>query len=396
MLGRVAILNKIRQVNKSTIWNINTFNFFLYGSIGILLSFFPVYFQSIGLNAVFIGLIMAGGPFISIFANPFWAYWSDRLQNIKRIMIIMLFGNIVFVQFVFQLHSITLLVIVMFIFFFFQTPMFSQSNSLILNTIEGTSHKFGSFRLWGSVGWSVMVMAAGPVIAKVGIENLWIIYTLILLIAIGSTIRLPRGKVDGVVKLQKGDYTKLFGNNTFITFILLGILISVPNSINQTFSALYLIDLGGSAVHIGWSAFIMAVFEIPVFLLLDRFLKRNTSTMLRMIIIVSILFVLRWLLMTLAVNPVQVVMIQVLHSLTFGGYYYIGTTLTAQLVPIQLRTSGQALFALTWGGISGLIAGVFGGYMYDTLGPSTMYRITTVVALIGTLGFIFLYNAAKK
>src|SRR5690625_1917796 len=118
--------------------------------------------------------------------------------------------------------------------------------------------------------------------------------------------------------------------------------------------------------------------------------------MLRMIIIISFLFVLRRLLMSLAVNPTQVVLIQILHSLTFGGYYYIGTTLTAQLIPVQLRASGQAIFALTWGGVSGLIAGASGGFMYDALGPSKMYGVTCIVALFGTLGFIFLYKVAKK
>src|SRR5690625_3445219 len=158
VLERISNLQKINQIKKSTIWNINKFNFFLYESIWILLSFFPVYFQSIGLNAVLIGFIMAGGPFISIFANPFWAYWSDRLQNINRILVIMLVGNVIVVQFVFQLHSITLMVISMFIFFFFQILLFSQSNSLLFNTIEGNNYKLVAFRLSSPLDWSVMLM----------------------------------------------------------------------------------------------------------------------------------------------------------------------------------------------------------------------------------------------
>lgn len=390
-------MQKTKEIEKSTVWNINAFNFFLYGSIGILLTFFPVYFESIGLSEVLIGLIMAGGPFVSIIANPFWGYWSDRIQNIKRIILIMIFTSLIVVQFVFQLDSITFVVIAMLVFFFFQMPMFAQSNSLILNTIEGTRYKFGAFRLWGSLGWSVMVMAAGPVLQKIGVGNLWIVYTFMLLLAIGATLRLPTGKVEGVEKIKKGTYTKeLFGNKLFVSFILLGILISVPNSINQTFSSLYILRLGGTNVHIGWNAFTMAIFEIPIFLLLDRYLKRDKKTMLRVIIIVSFLFALRWFLMSLAVNPTQIIMIQVLHSITFASYYYIGTTLTAQLIPVQLRSSGQAIFAITWGGVSGLIAGLTGGFMYGAVGPSQMYGITTFIALAGAIGFIILYVTAHK
>ncbi|WP_212977768.1 hypothetical protein [Paenibacillus azoreducens] len=38
-----------------------------------------------------------------------------------------------------------------------------------------------------------------------------------------------------------------------------------------------------------------------------------------------------------------------LHSITFGGYYYIGTQLTSHLVPGEYRSSGQAVYGLTWG-----------------------------------------------
>lgn len=390
-------LPNTKVVEKSTVWNINLFNFFLYGSIGTLLTFFPVYFDSIGLSEVLIGLIMAGGPFISILANPFWGYWSDRLQNIKRIILIMIFSSLIVVQFVFQLDSIVYVVIAMLIFFFFQMPLFAQSNSLILNTIEGTRYKFGAFRLWGSLGWSVMVMSAGPILSKIGIGNLWIVYTFILLLAIGATVKLPSGKVEGIEKIKKGSYAKkIFGNKLFIAFVILGILISVPNSINQTFSSLYIKQLGGSEFHIGWNAFVMAIFEIPVFLLLDRFLKRSTKTMLRVIIVVSFIFVLRWFLMSMAVTPEHIIMIQVLHSITFASYYYIGTILTSQLIPVQLRSSGQAIFAITWGGISGLIAGISGGFMYDKLGPSQMYAVSTYIALAGAVGFIILYITAHR
>src|SRR5690625_2330804 len=349
------------------------------------------------MSTFLIGVIMTGGPFVSIFANPFWGYLSDRLQNIKRIIIIMMWGNLIVIQFVFHLNIQTIVFIAMIIFFFFQTPMFSQSNSLILNTIEGTDKKFGSFRIWGSIGWSLMAIIAGPILDKLGILNLWVVYSFFLVLALICTVKLPQGKVEGVEKPERGGYFQaLLGNKYFLVFVVLGVLISVPNSINQTFVSLYISELGGASSYIGLAAFFMAVFEIPVFLLLDKFLKRKVPTMIGMLIIVSLLFVLRWFLMSIAISPLQIVLIQILHSVTFGGYYYIGTTLTAQLIPVKLRASGQAVFALTWGGISGIIAGFSGGWMFENLGPSLMYVITTVVTVVGVLGFVVMYLRIRR
>jgi PPP family 3-phenylpropionic acid transporter len=374
------------------------FNFSVYGSVAVLFTFFPLYFMEKGLSSFQIGMVMAGGPFISIFANPFWGYWSDRTQNIKRTIMMMMIGNLIVVQAVFQLDAFVLIYSMMLLFFFFQSPLFSQGNSLILNTIEGTSHKFGAFRLWGSLGFAVMAAAAGPVVAEIGVGNLWIVYSVMLLISLSFAIGMPRGNSPSASKSKftNNGYRNVFVNKFFLAFVLLGVLISVPNSMNFTFISLYIQELGGSAVLIGWSAFLSAIFEVPIFLLFDRYLKKDTRTMFACLVFVSLLFSVRWLLMAIATGPVQLIFIQILHCVTFGGYYYVGTSLTSHLIPSQYRASGQAAFALTWGGISGILAGFIGGWMYQSFGASTMYSVNSIITLAGVAGFLIMWVKVKS
>ncbi|RXZ83649.1 MFS transporter [Paenibacillaceae bacterium] len=369
------------------------FNFFLYGTIAILTSFFPLYFQEIGLSKIEIGMIMAGGPFISIFANPFWGYWSDRLQNVKKILVFLLIGNLIMTVVVFQIREYAIIFLMMMVFFFFNSPTFSQSNSLILNAIEGTKYKFGAFRLWGSLGWAIIAVAAGPVISRTGILNLWVLYGILMAVTLLFTIGLPRGSVKTVSpKGERQSYWKvMFTSKVFFIFVVLGVLISVPNSINQTFVSLYITNLGGSKELIGWSVFLSAIFEIPVFLLFDRYLKKSTKVMFACLVVISVLFTLRWMLMSIVTGPVQIVFIQILHCITFGGYYYVGTSLSAHLIPEQYRATGQAIYALTWGGISGIIAGLFGGWMFESLGPRMMYEIGALISIAGVVGFLVMW-----
>ncbi|MBP1995355.1 MFS transporter [Paenibacillus eucommiae] len=373
------------------------FNFFLYGTIAILTSFFPLYFQEIGLSKIEIGMIMAGGPFISIFANPFWGYWSDRLQNVRKILVILLIGNLIASIAVFQLREYTLIFAVMLVFFFFNSPTFSQSNSLILNAIENTKHKFGAFRLWGSLGWAIIAVLAGPVISRMGLLNLWVLYGIMMIVSLLFTIGLPRGNIVSKAKTAKQSYWKvMFSSKIFFSFVVLGVLISVPNSINQTFVSLYISNLGGSKELIGWSVFLSAIFEIPVFLLFDRFLKKSTKMMIGCLVVISVLFTIRWLLMSVVGGPMHIVFIQVLHCITFGGYYYVGTSLSAHLIPSEYRATGQAIYALTWGGISGIVAGLMGGWMFDYLGPRVMYEISAVISLAGVVGFLVMWLRVRK
>lgn len=223
------------------------FNFFLYGTIAILSSFFPLYFQEIGLSKIEIGMVMAGGPFISIFANPFWGYWSDRLQNVRRILVFLLTGNLLMTVIVFQVRDYGIIFLLMMMFFFFNSPTFSQSNSLILNAIEGTKHKFGAFRLWGSLGWAIIAVMASPIISWMGILNLWVLYGAMMIVSLLFTFGLPRGNVVSVSKpkAERKSYWKVMvSSKIFFIFVILGVLISVPNSINQTFVSLYIANLG--------------------------------------------------------------------------------------------------------------------------------------------------------
>lgn len=370
------------------------FNFVIYGAMATFNTFFPLYLQQIGVSTIAIGFLLAGGPMISVFANPFWGYWSDRLQNIKRTLIIMLIFNLLIALLVFQVHNYFVIYIVMLAFYFFQTPIFSQSNSLILNLIEGTKVQFGAIRLWSSIGWSITAVSIGPLLTHIGIERLWIPFSIAILITLAFTVALPRGESKG--KFSNNGYRQIFKNKIFVSFALLGVLVSVPNSMNSTFNGIYITSMGGSEGFVGWAIFCASILEVPVFLLLDRFLRKTQGTMVVVLLLVSLLFSVRWLLMSLAQSPIDILLIQCMHAFTFGVYFYVGTQLTALMVPREYRATGQAAFALTWGGLSGFFAGIFGGIIFEKLGAQQMYLFGMILSLAGAIGFYLLWRSMRQ
>lgn len=375
----------MNKTNPSPNW-MKAFLFFAFGTISVLYTFFPLYLQNMGFDKIQIGLLMAGGPFVSLLANPFWGYLSDRTGQVRRILFIMLLGNAVLIQFVFQLNDYAWIYALMLLFFFFQTSLFSQTNSLILNEIDGTAMRFGAFRLWGSLGWALMAVAGGPVIDWLGIERLWIVYNLLLIITLYLVLRLPQGRNKKKMK-GKAKLVEAFANRRFLWFLLLGIMISVPNAMNGTFVSLYISELGGSATLIGWSVFAQAGFEVLVFMVLDRYLKQEIRFLFVILAVVSLIFALRWLLMSVVTDPIQIVFIQLLHCVSFGAYFYAGTSLTGMMIPPEYRASGQAAYALTWNGISGIIAGLAGGWALEVLGPPMTYQMGAAIAVLGAAGF---------
>ncbi|OAB37615.1 MFS transporter [Paenibacillus macquariensis subsp. defensor] len=382
---------------KSSLTSLKLFNFFIYGTMVIFTSFFQLYLQDVGMKKFEIGSLMALGPFVSLFANPFWRYCGDRLHNMKRIIIIMMTGALLLVQFVFQADTYAMVYLAMILFFFFQTPIFSHSNSLILGYIEDTPYKFNSFRIWGSIGWGVTAIAVGQILDWTGISKVSTLFTAVLIIAIGAVLVLPplKRSSDSPTLYLRG-FTNIMSNRYFLSFILMGVLVSIPNAMNNTFMSLYITELGGSKRIVGLAVFLSAFLEIAMFFLFDRFMKRKISWMLGCLALVSLLFGLRWLLMAEATLPLQVAAIQVLHCITFGGFFYIGTQLTSLLLPRPYRATGQAVYTLALSGLSGVIGAFIGGWLFQNFGAEAMYRTGMLFALIGAVGFGWMWYLILK
>lgn len=339
-----------------------------------------------------IGSLMAIGPFVSLFANPFWGFWSDKSRNIRIVLMMMMGGTFVLAQGVFYAPSYAWIYVAMIFFYFFQSPLFAQTNSLILGYIDGTKQKFGTFRLWGSLGWAITAVAAGPVIDRFGVSSVSIIFACMIAIAFIFSVFLPKQPIASdtpIVTFRR--FGRVMFNPYFMIFIGLGVLVSVPNAMNSTFMSLYIVEMGGDKQIVGWAIFTSSILEVGVFLLLDRLLKRKMSMLLSSLIVISLMFALRWQLMALANNPMEVVFIQLMHSVTFGGYFYVGTQLTMLCIPRPYRSSGQAVYTMAWGGLSGVIAGLFGGWLFQSFGAEVMYNIGVFFSLLGAAGFTIMW-----
>ncbi|MFB9274721.1 MFS transporter [Cohnella cellulosilytica] len=376
---------------------LRVFNFVMYGSLAVYGAFFSLYLKDIGVSPIKIGALLAGGPIVALVANPLWAYWADRMRNNRIVLILALIGAFATMQGVFFTDHEPLIYGAIFVYFIFQSPLFTQSNSLILNTIEGTRYKFGAFRMWGSLGWAITAAAVGPLIGYLGISKLWVVFDAAMLVAIAVAFLLPRGsEMPNAGASNKASYVQIFANGPFLALLIVGVLVSVPNSINVTFVALYIDQLGGSTSVVGWSMFATAFLEAPVFLLMDKYMKRTVKPMVAWLVVASLLYTVRWALMGVADTSMQIVAIQLMHCATFGVYYYVGTQLTSLLVPAAYRSSGQAIYGLTWGGVSGIIAGTAGGWMFQELGPQTMYRISSGITLVGTIAFCVMLRMVSQ
>jgi MFS transporter, PPP family, 3-phenylpropionic acid transporter len=367
---------------------LRSFSFSMYMTMAVVVSYFPLYFGSLGLSTLQIGAIYSMGPLIGIASNLFWGLLSDKYRTVKKVLMTILVGQWLMAFLVFQSSAYTLLLALMTLFFFFQSPTTSLNDSLTLLTIRGTKKSFASFRVWGSIGFAFAALVFGQLLKGKGTE----LIPILCLCTIGCSLLIcffVKDAREG--SKNRPDFSNLLpiiSSRPFVAFMLVVLTVSVAHRMNDNFLALFLQRLGADASLVGLSWMASALSEIPIFFLLSKYGHRFKE--LPLLVICSIVYGLRFLLMSQVEDPVWVIMIQLMHSFSFGIFLFTVIRYIQRIVPDQFRASGQALFAVTWSGLAGLISGLMGGWIFNSWGPHAVYSLSSILAFVATAGFLAL------
>jgi PPP family 3-phenylpropionic acid transporter len=360
-----------------------TFSFFM--TMGIVVTFFPLYFDYKGYSKIQIGLLYAIGPLIGIATNLLWGFLSDRFQTVKKIMIILIFGQLITAILVFTAGWFSLLYVCLAMFFFFQQPVNSLNDSQLMLSIRASGKSYASFRVWGSIGFAVSAGGFGLLLRHYGTGLTPILCLFTITCTLILVFFLKDARQSGK-KMALGGMLSILRSRKFVWFLILIIIMSVSHRFNDGFLALYMRQLGASDSVIGYAWMASALSEIPMFFFLSRHGHRFKE--LPLLAFAGIIYALRFFIMGSIHNPAWIIAVQLLHSLTFGVFLITANRYISQIIPDEYRSSGQAIFAVAWSSIAGLISGMLGGWMYDAVGGSTVYVIAGCLSIVAAIGFL--------
>lgn len=359
-----------------------------------MISYLPVYFQSLGLTGNQIGVLLAVGPAAAIIAQPFWGFMSDRLKTVKRILLLCLSSALAVGFIVFQVAEFILLLPLLYMFFSFMSPAGGLGDSLAQKVSIQRSVSFGSIRMWGSLGFASASLVGGYILSAIGIANIYYVYASFLVVALIFTYFAP-DSVPSKKPVKLSSAFKLMKNRQLVIFFLLILSISLTHRMNDSFLGLYIIELGGNESIIGLAWFIGVATEATVFAFSVYWLRGYHP--LTYISIAAFIYVLRWLLMSFAPDPTFLLFVQVLHGLAFATFYLTAFQFVSKLVPEELESTGHLLFISVFFGISGVIGSILGGVIINSFEVRSLYYLMFGLALVGLFSsLIYRYFYFKR
>lgn len=368
--------------------------FWAFATNGVAAPFLPLYFDRQGYTSAQIGVLMMIGSLLAIFIQPVWGYVSDRLQTVKKVTFFLWSIAVLCGIGLFASQSYVLTFWFVLLMYFFLQPSYPLIDSVSIQSAARRGATYGSIRMFGSIGFASMALIGGYVLNLLGgISNLGYFMITVSVIPLILMLLLRDEPAEGermTLDLLKG----ILKNKTFLLFLLLVFLISIPQRMNDVMFGLYLLSNGGTDSMVGWGWAIAAGVELPAFLLLNRYLKKIHEFAL--IGVVGILFSVRWFLYTVFTEPWMLLLLQGGAMVTFAVFWLSAVHYTARILPMQLCSTGQSVLAMVFMGLAGIVGSSVGGWLKDNYGGASMYIFAACVSLVAGIGFLLVQFASRR
>ena len=361
--------------------NFALFFFAYYGYVGVFSPYASLYFADRGLSATQIGILMSLMQVMRIFGPNVWGWVAD--QSRRRVLVLRLTSVAAALTFcgMFVGQSFMFFFALMVTVNLFTSAQGPISEALMLSSMRGDLTHYGRVRLWGSVGFIVLVTLSGYALDWQGIELMPWIALLMLVMVTSVTFSLHEEPATQHAQ-PSNSVRELLSRKSVLSFFASTFLMIAAHSSLYVYYSLYLSDMGYSKSVIGlmWSLGVIAeilffFYQAPLF---RRFGVRKLMLFSLAVAVIRFLMI-GWGAQSLAILLVA----QVLHAATFGVHHSASVATLQRWFAGSLQARGQALFISISYGLGGTVGGLLLSACWDTFGARWVYVLAAIMSLLG-------------
>lgn len=365
-------------------WRLGTFFGAYFALAGILVPYLPLYFEFRGLDAVQIGLLVAMGQGMRVVGPNVWGWLADHSP--RRTPILRATAIAMACSFALLIHAggFAFVFVAMLLLNFFMTAQMPIAEALASARMRGSADvatRYGRLRVWGSLGFVIVVLSVGPVFDRFGVgKALWIGIALTLAVVAASfgvqessASEPAHERISVRARLRESRVRWFFGSAALMVF---------AHGALYTYLSLYLSMLGYSKTAIGVFWVLSVVIEIGFFYTQGRWFARfGIFPLLSASFVVAAV---RFLLIAeLAAVWWILAIAQCLHAVTFAVHHSASVLTIQRWFPGRAAARGQALYISTAYGVGGTSGSLVAAGLWTAAGPSWAFIASSCAAAIG-------------
>ena len=383
-MGRTAV--SVRR----NIRGIRLYYFMWIGGGGLLIPFLGLFFRRQGLSGTQIGVLSTLGAIAGLLAAPVWGRWSDSAARPRRILQVALLATALTVMGLSGQRVFIRMAVIVSIQALVGAATEPLSDTLALSVTRGASGQgFGSVRLWGSLGWAVIVLAGGWLVERAGLFAGFVGYaaTLVISALILSLVN-PASPLEKRAAAEPRPSVRSIASSLLQDRAMVGLAVALmcvwlASDGLHRFEAIYLDQLGAGESLIGLANSLAAVIELPAMLWADRLVQRHgPGWMLRMALVLETAtraFVLAW------PGIPSVFTLRAASGVSFSFYSVAMVVWIGKRAPAQQSATTLAFYAVTLRNLVQIIGAPLNGLAFDAFGAYWLYAIALSGSVLGWL-----------
>ncbi|NNF79204.1 MAG: MFS transporter [Rhizobiales bacterium] len=372
----------------------------LFFTIGIYMPFFPVWLQARGLATGEIALVLALQIAVRAVSGPLFSFVADKTGARRRVLIwlaVLPFAGTLALAFV---HSVWLIGLVAVSSAFFWAPIVPMTEVIAVRSASDHGLDYGRMRLWGSLAFMAASLGGGLALDVIDPgEIIWVLVASHGLILV-SLLCLPKSSdpakpTSGAVKqVRMSDAARLLLSPMFLVFLMAAGLTQASHAVYYSFGTLHWQAVGvpGGAIGVLWSLGVVA--EVVLFFTSGRAVKLFTPT--GLLLLGAGAAVVRWSGTALDPGLAGLVVLQLLHGLTFGATHLGVIHHIASTVPDHLHNTAQALYSAVAGSLIISLATASAGPLYLAYGANAFLAASLTAAAAGGFALVLVLRGSTS
>jgi len=307
--------------------------------------------------------VVAVGLFVRSFSTFFIFPSLSNKFSVGFLMKLLAVASSVLLLLFLPFESYYSLIVAMVIFSLVYPMMMPMTESVGAIMTQNENIHYGKSRSWGSIGYTVALLAVGGITASFGESSIVYIMFAGCLMMVAAAFYYTPPSLRTVSKESNASVRSLLRSPRFVIALIICVLIQGAHASYYNYGFLYLQELG---VGNSWSGLILNVAilsEIIFFAVADRLFKHTSIP--AMFLIATVASIVRWSILFLFPTVYAYIFSQLFHSLTFGLAHFAFIRLLYEEFNSREIPAAQGMYASLGMGLSTSLLTFLGGYLYN-------------------------------
>ena len=384
-------------MNKKRIILFMLLYFIIFVAMSVSFTQYLPYLSALGYNEFQKSFIQSAMALVTLFAQLFFGFLSDKYRTIKKIMLLTLIAfTIVAVFFYGFSNSIFIFHLLSFVLYgaFYQTTYIMQDN-WVLESGEKVRSYFSSIRAFGSIGWAVGSLLIPIFITKYGYMGAGIATVIFSALTIPVILLLPDAEKSTQEKepVTLKHIKELVANPAYVFAVLSTLFLYLINALNMIGVIDKMLVLGATSTDIGLKWSLQAVVEIPIFFIGSWLLQKQSAT--KLMFISALTFTLQFIGFAFTQSITVILALSSLQLITFPLMILSVKNIIFDLSPDHLKSSGQSIAMSICGGFSSLTMPIYIAFMLKNFNHTILLLSGTVFGVLAMILIILLQRKFK-